>query len=117
MFLTTLGMLQAGLGILLAGLGKVLERLGMVLVLVGPMAPAEDFPHHEHHQPRLLLLSLDAGRPPSTADPISGQWSLDPKRNLYTQKSLGPFKGSHSLTALLYFKLRQELFTAILVHY
>ena len=67
MFLTTLGMLQAGLGILVAGLGKVLERLGMVLVLVGPMAPAEDFPHHEHHehhQPRLLLLSLDAGRPP-----------------------------------------------------
>ena len=76
MFLTTLGMLQAGLGILLAGLGKVLERLGMVLVLVGPMAPAEDFPHHEHHQPRLLLLSLDAGRPPSTADPISVQWGL-----------------------------------------
>ena len=61
---------------MLAGLGKVLERLGMVLVLVGPMAPAEDFPHHEHHQPRLLLLSLDAGRLPSTADPISVQWGL-----------------------------------------
>ena len=88
MFLTTLGMLQAGQGILLVGLGKVLERLGMVLVLVGPMAPAEDFPHHEHHQPRLLLLSLDAGRLPST---ISVQWGLHPKRTLYTQKSLGPF--------------------------
>ena len=90
MFLTTLGMLQTGLGILLAGLGKVLERLGMVLVLVGPMAPAEDFPHHEHHQPRLLLLSLDAGRPPSTADPISVQWGLDPKMNLYVRWA--PFK-------------------------
>ena len=50
MVLDDLGMVPAGLRMVLVGLG---------MVLVGLMAPAEDFPHHQH---RLLLLSLNPGR-------------------------------------------------------
>ena len=64
MVLTGLGLVLVGLGMILMGLSMVLARLGMVLV--GLMAPAEDFPHHQH---RLLLLSLNPGRQARTTNP------------------------------------------------